>query len=83
MTTTIHVTGDAYWAYFFTPRDRIFLRGVRADHAHAHSMPVGIEYIYRAIKGTSDPDSLLRGHEPNTIHKVTRGRFPGENDHGN
>src|SRR5438093_4108449 len=84
MATTIHVTGDAYWAIFYMPRGRIFLEGLRADHAHAQSMPVGAEYIYRAIKAACSPQALLTGPiEPPPNVTLTRRQWrdisrPGE-----
>ncbi|MGC3971209.1 MAG: hypothetical protein QM775_28880 [Pirellulales bacterium] len=57
--THIHVTGDAYRAIFYVPRGRIFLEGLTTEHAHAYTLPVGVEYIARAIKAASSPQALL------------------------
>src|SRR5271169_928968 len=53
---SIHVAGDAYTTLFYLPRGRLFLNGIQ--EAHAHAIPVGAEYIYRAIRAICDPQAL-------------------------
>jgi len=56
----IHVTGDAYRAMFYIPRGRLFLKGLEAEHAHAYSLPVGVEYIARAIRAAGVPSHTFQ-----------------------
>ena len=56
----LHVTGDAYRAVFYLPAGTTFLpEWERTKHSHAHALPVGVEYIFRAIRAACSPQSLL------------------------
>ncbi|MHB8519875.1 MAG: P-loop NTPase family protein [Limisphaerales bacterium] len=72
---SIHVAGDAYTAIFYLPHGRLFLNGI--ETAHAHAIPVGAEYIYRAIRAICDPQALLSTSDPKKLPDITLTVSPG------
>ncbi|MCX6930858.1 MAG: hypothetical protein NT154_47795 [Verrucomicrobia bacterium] len=74
---TIHVTGDTHTAVFYVPPGRIFFDGVNSKEAYAHAMPVGVEYIFRAIRAACNPDALLSPVDVTDPVDVALSRAPG------
>lgn len=72
----IHVTGDAYSAVFYIPPRRVYLEGVNPHAAHMLSLPVGVEYMYRAIRAACNPTALSGDGEIESTPNLTLSRSP-------